>query len=175
MSQPNRLARIAATGMALASWAAIALTLAPDMCRAQSQFKGITLGLHTATWHSANRSDIDQPYESRTPGVYMRTPGGLTVGHLSNSLGNRSTYVAWTLPLASSQTHHRTGRITSAQASIDLTAGVITGYPTAPVMPLLTPSLSLRIGSIAMRLIALPKGHPKGAAAVNLAFEINLP
>ena len=118
-----------------------------------------TLGLHTATWH-------DRPgYRAATPGLYWRLDNGATLGALSNSEGHFSAYAAWTW-------HTDEQRPLSAAVS----AGLITGYSLAPVVPLIAPSVAVRLGEQATaRLIVLPKWHAKqGATAAQLDFEWRL-
>lgn len=111
------------------------------------------LGLHLATAHQRGG------YEDATPGLYARDPSGLTFGLLRNSMGRTSLYAAQTW-----QTDSRRWA---------LTAGVISGYPRAPLVPLLSASARVELGAgRALRLALLPK-PPGGSAALHLAFEID--
>lgn len=122
------------------------------------------LGIHTVTWHDHATTSDGAPYHSVTPGLYVRTDAGLTLGVLSNSIGRISTYAGWTW-------HTDEQRPISAA----LTAGGITGYTDRPVRPLLIPSLRTRLtDTTSVRVLLLPKGSPKSAAAVSLAFEVVL-
>lgn len=114
-----------------------------------------TLGLHVATAHFG--APKGQRLKSWTPGLYLRTDAGLTLGAYSNSNGDPSTYAAWTWQ--------------TADRRFALTAGGVTGYPAATVMPLVVASarvpITLRAG---LRLAVLPK--PKhGTGGLHLSIE----
>ena len=124
-----------------------------------------TLGLHTVSWHDQPRAD-GRPFESRTPGLYLRRPDGATAGLLRNSLGRWGGYAGWTW---SSDEARPLG--------LAFTAALISGYPAAPLVPLLAPSLRVRLGErAALRLIVIPQWHPKqGASVASAALEWSLP
>lgn len=118
-----------------------------------------TLGLHTATWHSR------PGYQAATPGAYLRWHNGATLGAYRNSEGRGTAYAGWTW---STDEH--------ARLSAAFTAAAATGYSAAPVVPLLAPSVAWRATpSTTLRLLTLPKWHPKqGATAVSLSVEVRL-
>lgn len=115
-----------------------------------------TVGAHLATHHFGMRPG--DRLESVTPGVYLRTDAGLTLGLYRNSHALPSAYAAWTWQTSS-------GRFA-------LTAGAVTGYPAAPVMPLLVPSVRLPLAQrIAARIAFLPKPMKHGHAGLHLSIE----
>lgn len=123
-----------------------------------------TIGLHTQSWHDQERPD-DLVYQRATPGLYVVTAGGLTVGHYRNSLGDPSTYIGETLtarPLPGVQ--------------VGLTLGVITGYDViSPLLPMAIPSVAISAGHAAARFIVMPKiSDSQASTAVNLALEWRL-
>lgn len=119
-----------------------------------------TIGMHTLSWH-------DQPgYHSSTPGLYVRTNTGLTVGAMQNSEGHAGAYAGYT---ASTDEQRR--------LSAAITVGLITGYTLAPVLPMAVPSIALKLSDqAAVRVLVLPRFHPKqGANALSLTLEWRLP
>lgn len=118
-----------------------------------------TLGLHTATWHSR------PGYQAATPGAYLRWDNGATLGAYRNSEGHGTAYAGWTWTTDE-----------AAPLSVGFTAAAATGYAIAPVVPLLAPSAAWRATpGTTLRLVALPKWHPKqGATAVSLSVEVRL-
>lgn len=145
---------------------ALLMTLLMTMCGTPAE-AAPTVGLHTLTWHDKDRPEGGR-YEWVTPGAYLRlgdAHGGPTVGVLRNSLARWGAYAGWTW-----STDER------APLSAAFTAAGITGYPMAPVVPLLAPSLRLRVGDrAALRLITIPQWHPKqGASVASLALEWEL-
>lgn len=107
-------------------------------CKAQ------TIGINTVTAHTSGG------YRWDTPGLYVRRDDGLTLGVLRNSLGRASIHV--------SQTWER--------GPWAVQAGTITGYPMAPVVPLLTGSVL--IGNH-HRLVLIP--GPRNRMALHYAVE----
>ena len=91
-----------------------------------------TIGVHLVSWHSnpdACRGYINGPCNNTNPGLYVRTSGGWVAGGYYNSVERPTVYVgrSWTLA--------ERGR-----ASLDVAALAATGYPAAPVIPLVTPT-----------------------------------
>ncbi|MFM2056078.1 MAG: hypothetical protein RLY71_463 [Pseudomonadota bacterium] len=127
--------------------------------------RAATLGVHTLSWHDQAQEN-GAPYESRTPGVSLRLDGGATVGLLRNSLHRPSVLAGWTWSGDEAR-----------PVSLAFTAALMTGYPAAPVVPLLAPSVRLRLGErAALRLLVLPQWHPKqGASVLSAAVEWSLP
>jgi hypothetical protein len=82
-----------------------------------------TIGVNTVTAHATGG------YRWYTPGAYVRTDDGITVGILRNSEGDISAHMSqsWSVqPLG---------------IPLDMTVGAITGYRRAPVLPLVTASV----------------------------------
>lgn len=110
-------------------------------------------GAHALSLHT-------QPgFESVTPGLYVQSPSGWAGGVLRNSLGRTSVYLG------------RSWQSTDGRWS--LTAGGISGYPAARVLPLLVPSARVDLGAgHALRLSVIPRPPGKGgAAALHLSLE----
>jgi hypothetical protein len=84
-----------------------------------------TLGLNLVTAHASGG------FRSWTPGMYARSDDGLTAGVLRNSEGSWGAHVS------------QTWRVQPLGVPIDLTAGAITGYRRALVLPLATASVLL--------------------------------
>lgn len=122
----------------------------------------VVLGLHLATAHFGAPANLD--LQSATPGVYLRSAAGLTVGAYVNSYGRGSAYAGWTF--------------STADGRWSITAGAVTGYPRAAVSPLLVPSVRLPLGdwapSWAARIAYLPKPHSDGAQGIHLSLERSL-
>lgn len=133
----------------LAIVAAICIVAAPPS-------QAATFGLHLATAHFGNAS---AQLNSSTPGIYFRADNGLTVGTYRNSDDRRSVYAAWTWE--------------TDDKRFALTAGGVTGYSPAPIVPLLVPSMRIRVGdTYAARLAFLPKPIKHGrAAGLHLSVE----
>ena len=107
---------IAALAMFGCTTAALSQNDAPN----PSPWLPTTIGLHIASAHAA------PGFNNVNPGLYARWGSGplkgLTIGHItSNSLGNASTYVAYT-----AQTDRYATSLGSYSAA--LSAGVISGY-----------------------------------------------
>lgn len=114
-----------------------------------------TFGAHLATAHFG--SVPHRKLESWTPGIYVRTDAGLTLGAYRNSHGDPSAYAAWTW-----QTDNR---------RYALTAGGVTGYTGAAVTPLLVGSARMPITHrTSLRIALLPKPR-NGAGGLHLAIE----
>lgn len=114
----------------------------------------IALGLHLATAHFSGHG-----LDPIDPGVYVRTECGATAGAFRNSYGRLSTYAGWTWQ--------------TEGGLFALTAGAVTGYPAAKVMPLLVPSLRLEVvDGLDARLSFLPKPMKCGTSAgLHLSLE----
>jgi hypothetical protein len=112
-----------------------------------------TIGLHIATAHFG--ADL----KAATPGVYIRNEAGFTAGVYRNSYSRTSTYAGWTW-----QTEDK---------RFALTAGAVTGYPAAKLMPLIVPSVRFEVAhGIAARIAFIPKPAKHGrAAGLHLALE----
>lgn len=158
-----RLRRVVFLAALTSSLCVLAL-FAPTPARAA------TLSVHTVSWHDQPHEN-GTPYESRTPGVSLRLASGATFGVLRNSLRHTSVYAGYTWSGDEAR-----------PLSLAFTAALITGYPAAPVVPLLAPSVRVGLGlgqgeqGAALRLLLIPKWHPKqGASVVSAAFEWSLP
>lgn len=104
----------------------------------------LSYGVNLVTAHTGGG------YRWDTPGLYVRRDDGLTLGALRNSLGRTSFHA--------SQTWER--------GPWAVQAGAITGYPMAPVVPLLTGSVLI---SGHHRLVLIP--GPRNRMALHLAVE----
>lgn len=111
------------------------------------------VGLHLVSIHER------AGFRTVTPGLYAEAADGLTLGALGNSEGRLSLYAA--------RTWH------TGDDRWSLTAGVITGYRSAKVTPLLVPSLRVPITSAtAARLSLIPKPPREGgSSALHLSVE----
>lgn len=127
--------------------AVLVFALACIDCNAQ------TIGLHTISAHQhGGFSNVD-------PGIYVRSEGW-TGGIYRNSYRKISTYAGYTWE-------------TEGTISFAVTVGAVTGYPAAPIMPLLVPSMAVHFGGDAVRLGFVPR-PPTGAgssAALHLMVE----
>ena len=142
-------------------WRQAALTLAIstvlavscDPARAEVRDGQLTVGAHLVSAHSRGG------YEWRTPGLYVRLPGGFTAGAYRNSEARGTVYAGWTFE--------------TADRHLALTLGAATGYSTAPVVPLAVPSVRIGLaGGFSARLAYLPKPPTyRGAHALHLALE----
>jgi hypothetical protein len=131
----------------------------------RSEFlRGAVVGLHTVSWHDHTQLS-GEPYRSDTPGLYLRLDNGATAGVLHNSIGRWGVYAGWSWSTDQAE-----------PVSASMTVALITGYDAAPVVPLLAPSLRVNLADgLALRLITIPKWHPKqGASVVNVALEWRL-
>jgi hypothetical protein len=114
-----------------------------------------TIGLHLVSWH-------DKPgYNNTNPGLYLKTEKGYLIGTVKNSEGNQSYYM---------------GRVfdypINPRVSGSLTVGVISGYKVSPLLPLVTPSLAIRVNpSDSIRVSYLPKINKSGSHALHMSFE----
>lgn len=102
-----------------------------------------TVGLHLLSLHSAGG------YQTFTPGIFYRS-GPFVVGAYRNSEGHGSAYAGL---------HRQYGRWST-------TAGLVTGYERARVLPMFVASYAL---DAHFRLGVVP--NPKGAWALHLAYE----
>ena len=115
----------------------------------------LVLGLHLLTAHVGETDGM----QTSTLGVYVQAANGATAGALRNSYGANSVYAGWSLSTAS-------GRFA-------LTAGAITGYQAARVLPLLVPSVRWSLGDgFSARASLLPKQlHGQASAGLHLSIE----
>lgn len=121
-------------------------------------FTPMALGLHLATAHFGAPAKLD--LQSTTPGVYLRSEAGLTIGAFRNSVARNSAYAAWTW--------------STRDEVWSITAGGVTGYPNKSISPLLVPSVRLQFGegfSWATRVSYLPKADRHGAHGLHLSLE----
>ena len=133
--------------LALIAWGLLAL---------HTPAHALTFGAHLHTAHLGAQAGQMQ---DSTPGLYLRTDAGLTLGHYRNSHGRPSSYAAWTWQ--------------TADQRFALTAGVVTGYPARRYSPLLVPSVRFALtDSLAARIAYIPKPPRYGSAAgVHFAIE----
>jgi hypothetical protein len=101
------------------------------VCAMAQSLKPTAIGLHLGTWHS-------QPgFNNTNPGAFAQW-GGWTVGGYYNSERATSLYAGYTW---------ETQGITSLDLRLAATAGVISGYRRASLLPLLVPTASMRLWS----------------------------
>lgn len=113
----------------------------------------LVVGLHLVTAHHGNHA-----LKTETPGVYVRHASGATGGVFRNSYDRWSVYAGWSWQ-------------TPGQA-FAITAGAVTGYPAARVMPLLVPSARIPIAGMALRIAYIPKPMKGGTASgIHLSVE----
>ncbi len=110
--------------------------------------ESLILGVTLLTPH------VDHGFQYKTPGVYAVIDDSLVVGTVRNSLHRQSVYVA--------------GKIDGPFGS-DLVVGAITGYPQAPVCPLV--AIGKTVGPVRAQFIP-PTG--RNAAALVLSVEWRL-
>lgn len=116
----------------------------------------LIIGLHLATAHGPAPEGVQ--LQSFNPGVYVRAASGLTVGAFRNSHGRASVYGGWTW----STTDQRWS----------ITAGAVTGYPRARVLPLVVPSMRVGIADgWALRTSLLVNPARDGAHGLHFGVE----
>lgn len=130
-----------------------ALLLATAATAAPAQ----TLIIHTVSAHA------EAGYNNRNPGFGLLLDNGFSAGVYRNSERGTSVYVAHTWTLATY------GRFQGA-----ITAGAVTGYARAPVVPLAMPSIRYALTpTTAVRLSAVPTiGKQSGVAHLTLEFKL---
>lgn len=106
------------------------------------------LGLHLLSAH------VSPGFETVTPGAYVTCDNGATFGAYRNSIGRPSLYAGHTW---------QRGRFA-------LSAVALTGYPLAPVVPGLIPSVSFGLGAKTSGRLALVLA-PRGGSAVHFSVE----
>jgi len=113
----------------------------------------IVLGIHLASVHR------EPGFNNANVGAYVQFESGLTAGVVENSYRRTSFYAGWTWE--------------TADKRFALTAGAITGYPSAKVSPLLVPSYRHDMGDgWSARISYLPKPPRYGASdAVHASIE----
>lgn len=110
-----------------------------------------TVGLHLGSVHLPKKD-----FNNVNPGIYYQWDSGVTVGTFYNSERRQSVYAGWTWEW---------GRL-------NLTAGLITGYRRASILPLAAPSVKLgTVGQVTWRLIFLPRVERSGAHVLHLTAE----
>lgn len=159
------------------------------------------LGVQTVSWHDRNQPN-GEPYRADTPGLYLRTDSGWTVGAYSNSIGRLSVHAGYAASLALTERisaglyvgavtgyQHRTTHIewcSTQPGSSDVQPcrqGLYLNWVTTEsggsktyLAPLIAPSVAVKVSdSVALRLNVLPMPRDKGATAVNVAIEVTLP
>lgn len=129
----------------------------------------LTVGLHWLSGHSRGG------FEAITPGLYLRTAEGATVGAYRNSYHRASYYVGVTQDL------HVSPSVTAS-----VTLGVICGYregqlgggPSRTLVPhpLVAPSILIHDeAGTGARFTFLPPAHPKSSGVLHLGLEWKLP
>jgi len=141
--------------MAVCAVAALVLTVAPPA-------EAGTVGLHVGSWHS------EPGYNDRNPGLMYRSDEGWTGGAYCNSESRSERFPDAKRCRVSTYA----GKTWEAQVTdgvkVALTAGLITGYQRAAVMPMAIPSA---LFGDHIRLLYAPKIEPKGAQVISLMLE----
>lgn len=127
--------------------------------------QGLTLGLHLATAH------LSAGLEPITPGIYVRTEAGLTVGAYRNSYGHLSEYAGWTWQ---GDTFALTTGLVAGYRGPSVKTGEICAEQTCRftftehrrIVPLFVPSARFNLGEVTGRISILPS-----PAAVHFSIE----
>lgn len=106
------------------------------------------LGLHLASAH------VTPGFQNVNPGAYVQCQNGLTAGAYRNSVNRPSLYLG--------HTWHR--------GPFALSAVAITGYPLAPIVPALVPSVAIKLTQTTKARVSLLLA-PKGGTAAHLSIE----
>lgn len=126
------LGKVGLTIAALAACFAASCTMAPAHAETR-------IGLHLGSYHASG------DYNNFNPGVYVYH-NGWTAGTYYNSERHQSVYAGYTFE------HPLVGPFSGG-----LTVGAITGYQRAAILPLVVPSVSLRVSpSVSARLSVIP-------------------
>jgi hypothetical protein len=125
------------------------------------------IGAHLVTAHT------EAGFNNTNPGVYARwadaSGTGPVAGTYHNSERAQSAYAgySWSWRTSGSGGQPNTGAL-----SASITAGLITGYRAAKVLPLLVPSAAWHTSQhTALRLTYVPKIEKRGAHALHLSAE----
>jgi len=134
---------------------AVALALLAVSANAADGWSVQSIGVHLASYHFPQND-----FENVNPGLSVRLHNGATFGAYRNSIGRLSAYAGWTW-----DTDFHGWRPA-------ITAGVVTGYERADVMPLLVPSISTpAVDGFRARFTFVPQIEKGGASAVHLSIE----
>lgn len=129
---------------AIAAATAVILACSPEPAKASE----MAFGLHLFSHHNPNDG-----WCNFNPGAYGRK-GGWVAGFYRNSECKRWSFYG--------ARHWETeGRV-----RLGLSAGLVTGYEAAPMLPLLYPSIAIDFWGTTWRLGGIPKIHPKQDAGV---------
>jgi hypothetical protein len=143
----------------LAAACAMSAQASESAAQERSALLPSTIGLHIGSRHSA------PGFNDRNPGVYARWADaqgdGFAAGTYLNSERAQSLWAgyAWSW------------RMQALPISAGLTAGAVSGYRTAKLLPLALPSAALHFGNTAARLSYIPKVEKRGAAALHFSIE----
>lgn len=140
-----------------------ALLLALLCASAQADILPNKVGLHIGSWHS------EPGYNNSNPGLNAQWSNGLTAGFYENSEskpGARKTsgYIGhiWQTDQA---------QFAGIGWSASLTAGLVTGYARAKVMPFAMPAASVHFGKTELSLGYIPKFEKNGAHTLHLMLR----
>lgn len=134
----------------LSTLTATAAGLHPDAAQPRPALEPVRVGFHAGSWHS-NRAACESAGLAQcrqyNPGLYVQTAGGWLVGGYQNSVDRPTFYagrILW---------HAQRGPV-----SIDLAGVLATGYPAAKLVPLVTPTVGLRVSPrVALQVGYLPR------------------
>lgn len=135
--------------------AALLLALASPALALELE-KPSTFGAHLVSVHGGGRGEPARGWNNVNPGMYLRWHNGLTVGAFHNSEWRTSAYAGWTF--------------SDSADRFSVTAGLVTGYQRAAVMPLLVPSVRIGLNNNTSARLSL-LAPPKGAPAIHLSVE----
>lgn len=129
---------------------ATAAGLHPDAAQPRNALEPVRVGFHAGSWHS-NRSACWsaglEKCRQYNPGMYVQTAGGWLVGGYQNSVDRPTFYAGRIL-----------WRAQRGPVSIDLAGVLATGYPAAKLVPLVTPTVGLRVSPrVALQVGYLPR------------------
>jgi hypothetical protein len=142
------------------------LTLAALCITASAQDNPLNLhsvGLHTRSWHSAPGFNNDNA------GLNLRFQGGWTAGFYENSEskpGDRRTSFYAGRPFSTDKVS-----ALGLEWSAAVTAGAVTGYRLAKVLPMVLPSVSAHYGKSELALAFAHKTDKRGAHALHLMLR----
>lgn len=120
------------------------------------QAEAATVGAHIGSWHS------EPGFNNVNPGLYAQADNGGTAGIYRNSVRKVSTYAGWTFE-----------KQLGESVTVSATVGAITGYPAAKLLPMVIPSIKVKLfDEVSARVIIIPMVNPKQCAhVVSFAIE----
>lgn len=139
----------------LSTLTATAAGLHPDAAQPRHPLDPVRVGFHAGSWHSNRAACLSAGLEQcrqNNPGAYIQTAGGWLLGGYQNSVNKPTFYAGRIL-----------WRAQRGPVSLDLAGVLATGYPAAKLVPLVTPTLGIRVS----RRVALQIGYLPRLGRVN--------